>query len=86
MKLPTLSKRYGYITAGGLLQIAMLPFPILTREIENEYVERCLRDGQRILDVGCGPGYSTLCHVADFDCTLIGVDFVPEMIEGRIWI
>jgi ubiquinone/menaquinone biosynthesis C-methylase UbiE len=51
------------------------------REVEIEYVARWMWDGARILDVGCGNGYSTLCHATMFQASFTGVDFVPEMIE-----
>ena len=52
------------------------------REIEIEYLARWLQDGVKILDVGCGNGYSTLRHAAIFDSSFVGIDFVPEMIEA----
>jgi ubiquinone/menaquinone biosynthesis C-methylase UbiE len=52
------------------------------REIEIEYISRYLEDGQCVLDVGCGNGYSTLCHAARINSNFCGVDFVPEMIDA----
>lgn len=52
------------------------------REIEIEYVAKWLQDGLTSLDVGCGNGYSDLCHAVMFDSTFVGLDFVPEMIEA----
>jgi ubiquinone/menaquinone biosynthesis C-methylase UbiE len=52
------------------------------REIEIEYLAKWLNDGLSILDVGCGNGYSDLCHGAMFDSRFVGLDFVPEMIEA----
>ena len=52
------------------------------REVEIEYLSKHLKDGVKVLDVGCGNGYSTLCHAAQFDAEFIGVDFVPEMIDA----
>lgn len=51
------------------------------REVEIEYLSRWIKDGLRVLDIGCGTGYTTLCHAAMFDSDFIGVDFVSEMIE-----
>jgi len=50
------------------------------REVEIEYLARWMRDDLKILDVGCGNGYSTLCHAKQFASFFFGVDFVPEMI------
>lgn len=52
------------------------------REIEIEFLSRHLRDGIRVLDVGCGNGYSTLCHAARHDADFVGMDFVAEMVES----
>jgi ubiquinone/menaquinone biosynthesis C-methylase UbiE len=50
------------------------------REIEIEYLSRWLRDGVRVLDVGCGNGYSTLCFGSRFCSSFTGIDFVTEMV------
>jgi ubiquinone/menaquinone biosynthesis C-methylase UbiE len=52
------------------------------REVEIEYLSRRLKDGIRVLDVGCGNGYSTLCHAARHDADFVGMDFVPEMVAS----
>lgn len=51
------------------------------REVEIDYLARWMRDGQRVLDVGCGTGYTVLRHAAMFDAAFSGIDFVPEMVE-----
>jgi ubiquinone/menaquinone biosynthesis C-methylase UbiE len=51
------------------------------REVEIDYLARWMKDGQRVLDVGCGTGYTVLRHAAMFDSAFSGIDFVPEMIE-----
>jgi ubiquinone/menaquinone biosynthesis C-methylase UbiE len=52
------------------------------REIEIEYISRHLAGSRRVLDVGCGNGYSTLCYAAQVNAEFVGIDFVPEMISG----
>ncbi len=52
------------------------------REIETHYMANWLKDGLDVLDVGCGNGYSTLCHAAKFRSLFTGIDFVPEMVEA----
>ena len=52
------------------------------REVEIDYLSRQLGDGLRILDVGCGNGYSTLSHAARWKGAFVGVDFVPEMVDA----
>jgi ubiquinone/menaquinone biosynthesis C-methylase UbiE len=51
------------------------------REVEIDYLARWMKDGQRILDVGCGTGYTVLRHASMFDAAFSGIDFVPEMID-----
>lgn len=46
----------------------------------NEIVRR-LSDGQRVLDVGCANGYSTLRFARARRLSIRGVDFIPEMVE-----
>ena len=52
------------------------------REIEIQHLSARLTNGLRVLDVGCGNGYSTLCHATRFDSDFVGVDFVPAMISS----
>ncbi|MCM2284757.1 MAG: class I SAM-dependent methyltransferase [Desulfobacula sp.] len=52
------------------------------REVEIHYLSQWLNDGKKILDVGCGNGYSTLSHAARFNSCFVGIDFVPEIIQS----
>lgn len=52
------------------------------REVEIEYLARWLQEGVKILDVGCGNGYSTLRHASRFNASFVGIDFVPEMVQA----
>jgi ubiquinone/menaquinone biosynthesis C-methylase UbiE len=52
------------------------------REVEIEYLSRRLAGGLKVLDVGCGNGYTTLSHASMFDSSFTGVDFVPEMVKA----
>jgi len=51
------------------------------REIEIEYLSRRLKDNTKILDVGCGNGYSTLSLASKYNSEFTGIDFVPDMIN-----
>lgn len=51
------------------------------REIEIEYLGKHLKDDIKILDVGCGNGYSTLSLASQYNSSFTGIDFVPDMIK-----
>jgi ubiquinone/menaquinone biosynthesis C-methylase UbiE len=53
--------------------------PVIDLEI-REIVKR-LEDGDRILDVGCGNGYSTVQYAAQRRISIRGLDYIPEMID-----
>lgn len=50
-------------------------------ELEIRAMIARLDDGDRVLDVGCANGFSTVRVAAARDVTVRGVDYVPEMIE-----
>src|SRR5260221_7654447 len=50
-------------------------------EMEIQEILRWLSDGDRILDVGCANGYSTVQFAAHKRVTIRGLDYIPEMIE-----
>jgi ubiquinone/menaquinone biosynthesis C-methylase UbiE len=49
-------------------------------ELEIRAISRRLADGDRVLDVGCANGYSTLEYAVRKQLRIKGVDYVPEMI------
>lgn len=51
------------------------------REVEIEYLSKHLKDNIKILDVGCGNGYSTLSLASKYNSSFTGIDFVPDMID-----
>jgi len=53
------------------------------RVIEMEIAEigRRLEDGDRVLDAGCANGYSTVQLAAMKDVSIVGIDYIPEMID-----
>jgi len=50
-------------------------------ELEIKEVLSHLRDGESVLDVGCANGYSTVQFAAQRRIEILGLDYVPEMIE-----
>ncbi|MCB0200191.1 MAG: class I SAM-dependent methyltransferase [Anaerolineae bacterium] len=53
--------------------------PIIEMEIRE--VLKHLADGDRILDIGCANGYSTIQLASQKRVNIRGLDYVPEMIE-----
>jgi len=49
-------------------------------ELEIREMARRLTPGDRVLDVGCANGYSTLSYAREKAITIRGVDYIPEMI------
>jgi len=50
-------------------------------ELEIREISKRLADGDRVLDVGCANGYSTIQFATKKRIRIRGLDFVPEMIE-----
>jgi len=46
----------------------------------REIIQR-LQDGDRVIDVGCANGYSTVQYASQMNIQIRGVDYIPEMIE-----
>lgn len=49
-------------------------------ELEIREILKCLCDDDRVLDVGCGNGYSTVRFALEKRVGIRGVDYIPEMI------
>jgi ubiquinone/menaquinone biosynthesis C-methylase UbiE len=50
-------------------------------DLEVQEITRRLADGDRILDVGCGNGYSTVQFASQKRVSIKGIDYVRESIE-----
>jgi len=55
---------------------------IYLRELEIETIASYLSDGKKILDMGCGNGYSTIRYAQQFGSDFLGMDYTKEMIES----
>ncbi len=53
--------------------------PVIDMEIRE--IAKYLDAGDRVLDVGCANGYSTVQYAALKPCHLRGLDYIPEMID-----
>ena len=51
-------------------------------EMEIEEISRYLADGDDVLDVGCGNGFSTVEFAARKAIQILGIDYIPTMIEN----
>ena len=54
---------------------------ISVRYLEINEIKRHLNHGQKILDVGCGNGYTTKKFAKIYNSKLHGIDYSPEMIR-----
>jgi ubiquinone/menaquinone biosynthesis C-methylase UbiE len=50
-------------------------------EMEIEQISQRLSDGDRVLDVGCANGFSSVQFAARHGITLRGLDYIPRMID-----
>src|SRR5215831_4635739 len=50
-------------------------------ELEIREILARLADGDRVLDIGCANGYSTVQFASHKQLSIRGLDYIPEMIE-----
>lgn len=50
-------------------------------ELEFELISGFIKDGQRVLDVGCANGFASIAQAKKNKIDLTGIDFAPEMIK-----
>src|SRR3990172_2183773 len=51
-------------------------------EMEIREILGYLEEGDRIIDIGCANGYSTVQFAARKNVRIKGIDYIPEMIEA----
>jgi len=54
---------------------------IINRELEIDNVTRYIKDNTKVIDIGCGNGYSTIKFVKKKNIEIVGIDSSTEMIE-----
>jgi len=54
------------------------------REIEISAISKHLFDGLKVLDIGCGNGYSTTSLAAIYESNFLGLDLSESMIEAAV--
>jgi ubiquinone/menaquinone biosynthesis C-methylase UbiE len=50
--------------------------------LEIAEISKRLRDGTRVIDIGCANGFSTISYAQRFRIEIKGVDYIPEMIAA----
>lgn len=51
---------------------------LMIKEVKE--IQKYLHEGNRVLDVGCANGYSSIQYVKNMKITLLGIDYAKEMI------
>jgi ubiquinone/menaquinone biosynthesis C-methylase UbiE len=57
---------------------------VIAKQLEIETLAQHIRDGMRILDVGCGNGITAIELARRFAVDITGIDYAEEMIRGAI--
>ena len=55
---------------------------LIAKQLEMAAIGRFVRDGMRVLDVGCGNGITAIDLAAHHAIDLVGFDFAPAMVEA----
>ena len=66
--------KYGVSQEATLAEIAV-------RHLEINEINRHLDHGQKILDVGCGNGYTTKIFAKKYNSKIYGIDYAPKMVD-----
>lgn len=52
------------------------------RDLEIELASEYIRDGDSVVDVGCGLGYALRCYALARQIKAVGIDYSANMVEG----
>lgn len=78
----TLRQRYEAIGAEGDERGTASDFQL--RELEIRTAKSYVSDGSRVLDVGCGTGYSLRAYANEFKINGVGIDYAESMVQTAI--
>lgn len=73
-----LRRRYEEIAKSGNENTTACDFNL--RELEIEFALQYMRDSDRILDVGCGPGVAVCAYARERKLSAYGIDYAENMI------
>lgn len=74
-----LASRYAEIAASG--DHTSTASDVQLRELEIEYARGFIREGDRVLDVGCGMGYAAIEYAQIPGTRVAGLDYIRGMID-----
>jgi ubiquinone/menaquinone biosynthesis C-methylase UbiE len=55
---------------------------VIAKQLEVEAVAKYVRDGMRVLEVGCGNGITAIELARRYDVEILGIDFAVEMVAA----
>lgn len=64
----------------GISSLATSPDTIAFN-MEIDSIKKYIKDGDTILDIGCGNGCKAIAIGADIECSYLGIDYSEEMIR-----
>lgn len=76
----TLKQRYDEIALGGDDRVTACDYEL--RELEIDLGREYIRDGDAVLDVGCGPGAALRDYASKRSIRACGIDYSENMIES----
>jgi ubiquinone/menaquinone biosynthesis C-methylase UbiE len=74
-----LRRQYEEIAKSGDKNTTACDFNL--RELEIELALQYMRDGDRILDVGCGPGVAVCAYAGERNLSAHGIDYAENMVD-----
>jgi ubiquinone/menaquinone biosynthesis C-methylase UbiE len=57
---------------------------VIAKKLEIQAISKYVRDGMRVLDVGCGNGVTAVELAKRYSVSLLGIDFAQEMVASAM--